>query len=94
MHTFVALWLFYKKLILPSLVLSILLAFLGATPIKFSFGVGIAYMFLTPALHLLFYDMSRPNEYYFYANLGISKFNLWVNTVVVSLAIGLILMMI
>ncbi len=94
MHTLVALWLFYKKLIIPSLVVSALLALLFFDLSKLCSGVGIAYTLLTPTLHLLFYDMNRPNEYYFYANLGIGKSILWANTCALSLVIGLILMVI
>lgn len=86
------LWLFYKKLILPSLALSILLAFFG--PIKLITGTGMAYIVLTPISQFLFYDLSRPNEYYFYYNMGLSKVALWVNTILMSLIIGVILILI
>lgn len=86
------LWAFYKKLIFPSLAVSILLAFFGS--LKLITGTGLAYVFLTPVFQFLFYDLSRPNEYYFYYNMGLSKVALWINTILMSLIIGVILMLI
>ena len=88
------LWVFYKKLIIPSLAISILLAILFTDSTRILSGIGIAYIFLTPCMQFLLYDLARPNEYYFYFNLGMSRFNLWLNSVVVSLVIGLFLIMI
>ncbi len=92
MKIFVALWIFYKKLILPSLSLSILLAFFGS--LKLITGTGVAFVFLTPVFQFLFYDLARPNEYYFYYNMGLGKIVLWINTILMSLIIGLILALI
>ena len=94
MRIFIALWIFYKKLILPSLAVSILLAIFFFGPVKITSGTGIAYIFLTPVFHYLFYDLTNSNQYYFYHNLGISKLLLWMSSIIVSLIIGLILVLI
>lgn len=93
MSIFFPLWIFYKKLILPSLAVSVLLAVLFFSSSKLCAGIGIAYIFLTPFFHFLFYDLARSNEYYFYYNLGISKLHLWISTIVWSLIFGIVLML-
>ncbi|MES2652096.1 MAG: hypothetical protein V4663_10165 [Bacteroidota bacterium] len=94
MNIFIPLWIFYKKLILPSLAVSILLAFFFFGAVKILSGIGIAYIFLTPVFHYLLYDLTDANQYYFYYNLGISKLLLWISSIIASLIIGLILMLI
>ncbi|SFH02213.1 hypothetical protein SAMN04489864_104145 [Pedobacter insulae] len=94
MNILAALWVFYKKLIFPSFAISVLLALFFIDSSKFLSGVGIAYVFLTPSLHFLFYDLSRPKEYYFYHNLGLSKTTLYLNSILISLIIGIILLLI
>lgn len=82
------LWFFYKRLIIPSLALSILLGFFGTSLVSMTTGIGISYLILTPIVHYFIYDVNNTNEYYFYHNLGLSKVFLWVNTVVTSLMVG------
>jgi len=82
------LWIFYKKLIIPSLALSILLALFGMSLLRLSTGIGISYIIFTPVVHYFTYEVNNINEYYFYHNLGLSKLFLWVNTVVTSLIVG------
>ncbi|MGY4384709.1 hypothetical protein ACVWYN_001743 [Pedobacter sp. UYP24] len=84
-------WLFYRKLIIPSLVLSIVLSFLVLGYADIIKGIGISFIFLTPAFHYLTYDLRAPGEYYFYFNLGLSKVLLWAGTLLFSFIIGLIL---
>ena len=94
MNIITVLWIFYKKLILPSLAVSILLAIIFIGSVKITSGIGIAYIFITPFFHFLLYDLARPNEYYFYYNLGISKLVLWVSSIITSLIVSIILMLI
>jgi len=91
MRTARGLWIFYRKLILPSLVLSAFLGLLMMQGKQIIGGAGFAYIFLTPMFHFMIYDMTSPKEYFFYYNLGLSKTVLWINTIVLSLAIGLVL---
>ncbi|WP_152439751.1 hypothetical protein [Arcticibacter svalbardensis] len=88
------LWLFYIKLIIPSLVVSIALSCLMTAASHFLVGIGVSYIFLTPTFHYLTYELRNPNEYYFYYNIGLSKFILWTNTLVISTIIGMLFMLI
>ena len=80
------LWLFYKRLILPALSLSLLSGMFFMTFNKrFSLAaVGIAYLFFACLFHYFIYEIRHNNEYYFYYNLGLSKLNLWIFTIVTS----------
>lgn len=88
------LWVFYKKLILPSIVVSALLASFYFKLGEIVKGTGMAYIFLAPVFHYLLYDFTSPKEYYFYYNMGLSKVALWVNTILMSLIISVVLMLI
>lgn len=94
MNKLTSLLFFYKKLIVPSLIIASGLGGLNAVfSGSFSFQtVGLAYMFLVPLFHFFTYEVKRPNEYYFYYNLGFTKRFLWCFTVVVSSTLALILM--
>lgn len=83
-----AIWIFYRKLILPSLSVSILLSlFMMDLPMLVS-GVGIAYIFIAPVYHYFTYDFTNPHQYYFYYNLGFSKIHLWLISIIINLVIG------
>jgi len=86
------LWVFYKKLIIPSSALSVCLGLMMGTGMKIISMAGFSYIFLTPFFHLMIYDLTNPKEYYFYHNLGLSKLMLWVATIASSLIAGLMLM--
>lgn len=84
---------FYRKLVIPSLTLSLLLG-LSVSTASGSFslrGVGSAYIFFPLVFHYFIYEVRNKEEYYFYHNLGLSKIVLWSATFVISLLIGLIL---
>lgn len=93
MRTIKGLWYFYQKLILPSLVVSVVLSLFSQGYGSLFFGIGLCYAILTPFVHLYSYEVNSPGEYYFYYNLGLSKLNLWANTVGISLLILLILLL-
>ncbi len=84
------LWLFYKKLITPSLAVSILIAVILGGVTNFFLAFGIAYILFVPLFHFAIYELNNPKEYYFYYNLGLSKSILWAFTVILSLVVGLI----
>ncbi len=91
MKIVLSIWMFYKKLIIPAISLSALIAvlvFLNATIFSFKW-FGIAYMLVTPMFHYYIYEIRNPNEYYFYYNMGINKLVLWMSTLILSLLIGL-----
>jgi hypothetical protein len=86
------LWVFYKKLVIPSAALSVCLGLMMGTGMKVLGMAGFSYIFIAPFFHLMIYDLTNPKEYYFYYNLGLSRLMLWFATVVTSIIIGLILM--
>src|SRR5690606_19842479 len=85
-------WLFYKKLIIHSLILSFLTGLMSTINSNSYYltSIGTAYIFITPAFHYLTYELRNKNEYYFYLNQGFSKGTLWILTCAVSFSIGLI----
>jgi hypothetical protein len=90
-------WIFYKKLILPTVVVSTLLGLLLypntetiASSLKWS---GISYLLLTPVFHYFIYEVRNPNEYYFYYNMGLSKLVLWISTTIFGSILGLIIIL-
>jgi len=87
-------FLFYRKLIIPSLVLSILIGMMKVINSDIKSSIGFAYIFIPLLFHYYIYEKRNKNEYYFYYNVGLSKIALWVSTFVISLFIGLIIMMI
>ena len=84
---------FYKKLIVPTLVLSLVFGFIGfGISGNFSLKlVGISYILISLLIHYIIYELMYPNEYYFYFNFGLNKYILWACTFILSLIIGLIL---
>ena len=83
-------WLFYRKIFFPVAMVSLLAgavnaAMMGAEGLA---KTGNVLIFLTPVFHLFIYDILKPNEYYFYNNLGFSRTGLWILTFSVSLFIG------
>jgi hypothetical protein len=83
---------FYRKLLLPSLLFSLAIAFVGFvfTGI-FSFTtVSIGYFLLTPLFQYFIYELRNPNEYFFYNNLGLSRLRLWVMSLSLSFLVCVI----
>lgn len=81
------LWIFYKKLILPTGLFSLLFYFLfQSDPETF----GLSFLLILPLLHYLIYELRLKNEYYFYANFGFSKLFLWISTVSLGLTVKII----
>jgi hypothetical protein len=81
------LWIFYKKIILPALLFSLLLSFLFPSGFK---TFGLSFLLMLPVLHYFIYEVRVKNEYYFYANLGFSRLFLWGGTLSLSLIINII----
>ena len=93
MRIIISILFFYKKLVVPSLIVAIALNFpewilTGVVP----FGkVVSAYILMSLCFHFFIYEKRNSNEYYFYHNMGLSKYVLWGTTLLLSLIIGLIL---
>ncbi|MGC4130124.1 MAG: hypothetical protein QM564_11350 [Bergeyella sp.] len=80
--------LFYRKILIPAVLFSLLIMGMMQTFSGRSFGN--AFLFIFPVLHYFIYEIRFPNEYGFYANLGFSRFSLWVISVAFSVAVKLI----
>ncbi|MEJ2880918.1 hypothetical protein [Pedobacter sp. GR22-6] len=85
---------FYTKLIVPSLALSILIAYFRPAGVDWKTGIGISLIFLLPVFHYFSYELRSPQEYYFYHNLGLSRLILWLSTIIIGLIFGLALILI
>ncbi|TAJ11958.1 hypothetical protein DMA11_14750 [Marinilabiliaceae bacterium JC017] len=95
MQTIRSIFIFYKKLIIPSLMISLLLGLSGmAITHEFSLGfVGFSYIFFASLFHYFIYEIRNRNEYYFYFNMGLSRIVLWVLSSTISIIIGTIFML-
>ena len=93
MRLITAVLMFYKKLLLPSILMSVFMGLISmVTSDTFStHTVGAAYILFALFFHFTIYEIRNPNEYYFYYNLGLSKMVLWMSTVLISFCIGLII---
>lgn len=84
-------WLiFYRKIFLYSLLLAVLLAF-GLEGKLAPVFLGFAYAVLSPFVHLFFYELGNPQEYYFYANLGLFKNRLRLITAGIALGVVILI---
>ena len=92
MRTLKVILIFYKKLIVPTLLISIVsgLGWLMTYGKEVAqIGFGLTYVFIAPLMHYFIYEVKYSNEYYFYYNLGITKLTLWVSTLILSIIIAL-----
>lgn len=92
MRIFTGLCLFYKKIIIPPLLLSIILSFLLLPRPYLFIGTGTAFILLFPTIHYFTYEIRKPREYYFYYNLGLGKLMLWTTTIGLSFLTGFLIM--
>lgn len=89
MNLIFVIFLFYRRVAFPSLIISILF---GATGIvvdgRFSFQTaGLSYLLMTILLQYFRYDVASPGTYYFYHNLGFSRRVLWSLNILISILI-------
>ncbi|AKK71474.1 hypothetical protein OK18_01395 [Chryseobacterium gallinarum] len=85
---FSVLWIFYKKLIIPTILFSFLLVFLFSLNVQ-TFGLSIVLIF--PLLHYFIYELRLKNEYHFYAHFGFSRIFLWGITLSFSVAVKILI---
>jgi len=78
------LWIFYKKLLIPSVLFSALAACTSIFPIE---NFGLFFLVIFPLMHYFTYELRFKNEYFFYANFGFSRIFLWILTLSISLII-------
>jgi len=77
MLIFKILWIFYKKLLIPAVLFSLL--FNLATGLNYN-NFGLSFLLIFPLMHFFIYELRLKNEYSFYANFGFSKVFLWTFT--------------
>lgn len=85
---------FYQKIIIPSLIFSVILPLLFQQYTGFFTGAGISFMILLPTMHYLTYEIRKSGEYFFYYNLGLSKLMLWITTISSGAILGISLMLV
>lgn len=84
---FKILWIFYRKLLIPTVLFSILLDF----QLGFSFdNFGVCFALLLPCFHYFIYELRFKSEYFFYGNFGYSRLSLWILTLCLSFIIKMI----
>ncbi|WP_410219700.1 hypothetical protein [Pedobacter sp.] len=88
-HLFKAWWIFYQKLILPSLVTALLLAVVSLPANRIVQGAALAYIPLSLFYQYIFYDYSRKGEYLFYYNLGLGKPVLWLFSLIAACIVAI-----
>ncbi len=93
MKSLKAIAIFYQKLIIPTLLSSIIINLFGTLLFGvFSFKfIGISYVLLGLLFQFFIYEIGYPEEYYFYFNLGLNKYVLWFSNLLISLLIGIII---
>ncbi|MFZ4929720.1 hypothetical protein [Chryseobacterium sp. Mn2064] len=82
------LWIFYKKLIIPSVLFSLLFSLLSPFKVE---TFGLSFLLLLPMLHYFIYEVRLKNEYLFYYHFGFSKLFLWGFTLSFSLIVKTIM---
>lgn len=85
-------WAFYKSTLFISLLVAIVCALLDIDNILFYFSVG--FMTVGSFLSLGHKFMVRPNEFYFYNNCGISKYQLMAFTIALNVLLGISILII
>jgi uncharacterized membrane protein len=81
------LWIFYKKILFPAVLFSLLTAFLSGITFE---NFGLCFLLIFPLLHFFIYEVRLKSEYFFYANFGFSRLFLWICTLSLSLMLKMI----
>ena len=88
-HQLKLLIVFYKSTLTVNITSSVLLCIVGYPDILLAFG--ICFLSGGSILSLLFLEISKQNEYYFYYNKGLSKWTLLLSCFIINLFIGIML---
>ncbi len=84
---FTILRIFYLKLLIPSVFISLLLSLQGGFSVS---DFGLCFLLTLPLLHYFVYELRLKNEYAFYAHFGFSRPFLWILTGILSITTNLI----
>ena len=87
MQTILGFLAFYKRIIIPTFVLALLLFVILRKPLAGAFVLGGV------LFHFYIYEIMYPKEYYFYHNLGLSKWLLWAATIGINVLFDFILVL-
>jgi len=85
-------WAFYKSTLATSILVAFACAFLNIAIFWYLLSVG--FMTCGTFLSLLYKNLVRHNEYYFYNNCGISKYQLIAFTITINVLIGISILII
>lgn len=103
MRIIISLLIFYKKLIIPTLLMSLLSGFLykyilillgnssETIPIFSSRAAAGSYLIFSLSFQYFIYESKNPNEYYFYYNLGLNKYILWGSNFLFSIILTILI---
>ena len=85
------LW-FHKKIAIPAMAVSLVMALFALTISMqaFLYTIGIGYLLCAPLFHFMTYELRRSREYYFYYNYGFSRVFLWATTIISAIVVALI----
>jgi len=86
-RSFTILWIFYRKILIPALLFSLLISCLLPFNIE---TFGLSFLLISPVLHYFMYEVRFKSEYYFYANSGFSKIFLWAGTILSGMIVKII----
>ena len=85
-------WIFYKNFIIVSLLIqAVCLALFWKYGYSIFFGL-FWFKIITSALIYYFINTYKKNEYYYYFNLGVTKFQLWTTCLIMDFALFIILL--
>ncbi|PCI02824.1 MAG: hypothetical protein COB81_04770 [Flavobacteriaceae bacterium] len=107
MKIIIVLLIFYKKLIIPASIIAVLsgysygyIAILmradkGESIPLFSTGsAAVSYLIFSLVFQYFVYERKNVNEYYFYYNLGLNKYSLWISNLIISIIIVVLILII
>lgn len=81
------LWIFYRKLLIPGVLFSLLTSFSAGISLK---NFSTSFLLIFPMMHYFIYELRLKNEYIFYANFGFSRVHLWIITILFVVILKLI----
>lgn len=107
MNTIITLLIFYKKLIIPASIIAVLSGFsygylailmnpsqAESIPLFSSGSAAIFYFIFSLAFQYFVYERKNGSEYYFYYNLGLSRYTLWTSNLIISVIIIIFILII
>lgn len=81
------LWIFYMKLLIPTVLFSLLFAFQTGF---IAGNFGFCFLMILPAFHYLVYELRLKQEYFFFAHFGFSRSFLWIATASIGFTVNII----